>query len=1066
MKKFLVFLVSLVVVVCVGLTTYYFMRNNEIITIKTKEIYCNAGDTIPLNSLGISIEKANISKKTKFDYNAGGEDVTKFIKYDEESASFVVSQENAGEVTLVIRTTNKKYADFTISVHIGNGSIENPYYIFNESDLMKIGSTYRLDKNYVLMSDITLTSNFKPIGFNSSTESWEGFNGVFEGNGYSIKGLNLADVEASSVGFFSSLGANAKVQNLTLENANITGAYEYAGVLAGVSNGLVEKVAVKNSIITNLASNSRTGSVAGKTYGNMKLSYADNVTINLNGTEEAEITNVKAGGLVGVIAEATVQACYTNNVEINTAYAKAIVGGFAGEFAIGLNSGSIQQSYANTTSLDDDFGAFIGDMSFASDFNAEKANMLRYFIGNIAVVYGVENGAKIEDTKLVTYFDKSFFKNSTYVDRSVFFDKESALYLIRGYASAGEVVSTNEFVYYAVDMNTITSWDTTYVWNTENNSLPTLRMGNVYPADPSGEYFRRNLAQKDMGNKHTFIDTFSKDVENESIKLLSDVDLTSGWTPVAIKNSTIDGNNKTIRINLNNAVDGNLGLFTIVDNSTIKNLNIVVTGVSANAVNAGAVAGWIKSSDELASSTIENVTITYEGFSAPAIDVFGGVAGIIEKSTVNNCSVSGLVMNPQATVKTAGAVAGSLVEGTILNTTASATILGTTYAGFVGVNNGTISKVTADIVVNCNKAQENAMIGGVAGYNVGAIVDATANVKISIESAQTTLVVGGAVGYNEGGISNVAVSGDGISVSETDATIYVGGVAGFNNNNIENVQNNMVQVGSYYYGKNCYVGGVVAINKGAISKVLIQSNLQGNYVGGVVAQMKDASATIDQVVVGKYNAETKELTQNTIKGDKYIAGVVVDFQTGSITNVQSASLIIGEANTTRSSLVALIFTYGSSLKNATIDSSFAGYGETYREVWTDFASYNNKAEFGLAGGDTFDGRFNLYFQDVHHGSMQSVVINGENLGVNSAKASMGNAFAFTNDYQDTAESSFIKVVDGFNDFSQFQGEFEFVCATSTWFGIKHRATRTLTFELGAIWESNNGISLIFLNNIK
>ena len=138
MKKFLIFLVSIVVVVCVGLTTYYFMRNNEIITIQTKEIYCNAGDTIPLKSLGINIKNANISKKTTFDYNAGGDEVTKFIKYDEQLNSFVVSQQNAGEVVLVISTSNKKYADFTINVHIGNGSASNPYYIFNESDLAKI----------------------------------------------------------------------------------------------------------------------------------------------------------------------------------------------------------------------------------------------------------------------------------------------------------------------------------------------------------------------------------------------------------------------------------------------------------------------------------------------------------------------------------------------------------------------------------------------------------------------------------------------------------------------------------------------------------------------------------------------------------------------------------------------------------------------------------------------------------------------------------------------------------------------------------------------------------------
>ena len=222
MKKFLIFLVSLVVVVCVGLTTYYFMRNNEIITIKTKEIYCNAGDTIPLNSLGINVKRANVSKKTTFNYNAGGEDVTKFISYNSEINSYVVSQENAGDVTLVIRTSNKKYSDFTISVHIGNGSVENPYYIFSETDLMKIGSTYRLDSHYLLMNDITLTSQFSPIGFNANTSLWEGFNGTFDGNGHTIKAMNLSNIEAENAGFFSSVGANGTIKNLTLTNATVT----------------------------------------------------------------------------------------------------------------------------------------------------------------------------------------------------------------------------------------------------------------------------------------------------------------------------------------------------------------------------------------------------------------------------------------------------------------------------------------------------------------------------------------------------------------------------------------------------------------------------------------------------------------------------------------------------------------------------------------------------------------------------------------------------------------------------------------------------------------------------
>ena len=1045
------------------------MRNNEIISIKTKEIYCNAGDTIPLKSLGVKIEKANISKKTKFNYNAGGEEVTKFIRFDKETSSFIVSTENAGEVTLVIRTTNKKYPDFTINVHIGNGSAENPYYIFNESELMRIGSTYRLDSCYKLMNDITLTSNFQPIGFNSATSTWDGFNGTFDGQGHSIKRMNIVDTAAQNVGFFSSLGANAKVNDLTIENATISGNYENAGILAGISNGNVEKVIVKHSTITNSASQNTTGAVVGVLNNDIKLSYAENITLNVNGTEENKLSNVAIGGFVGKINQATVQACYTNNVELNLSNISSVkAGGFVGLFEIGTETGSIQQSYANTICSHEHFGAFVGHILASKDFDLEKANMLRHLIGNFAVVYGAENASQITDGQLVHGVIDNYFVNSTYPDRSVFFEKETALYLIRGFANAGEVVATNEYVFYAIDMNTITNWDTTYVWDASSNSLPTLRMGSIYPTTPSGEYFRRDLAQKDLGNKETFVDTFASNVENQNIKLLEDVDLTNGWTPVSVKNSTIDGNNQTIKINLNNVVGGNLGLFTTLDNVTIKNLNIIVTGVNANATNAGALAGVITSSDAISNSTIENVTITYEdSFSSVIITNFGGIAGTIEKTILRNCSVVNLNVNAEAKLTNAGAVAGVINASAEVNniTITNSTVYATTNAGGIaGTNKGRITNINADVDVNYNATTANAQVGGVAANNSGTIDNVKLTTNITLKNAGTT-TVGGVVATNSGNISNVTISGDNIAVeTASTSTIYIGGIVGTNSGTITNVVNSITNVGTYKAGLNHYVGGVAYYNRGTITKVVVQSNLYGNNVSGVVAEMGILDAKIDQVVVGKYDAANKTLTQNEIKGDKYVAGVVVSFKAGTITNVQASSKIVGEANSTRSSLVALIFPYGATIKNATIDSSFSGYGERYRETWTDFNSYNNKAEFGYENGSTGDERFNVYKYDAHHGIMQSVVINSANSGVSGAKAAMGSAFAFSKDYQDTSESSFIKVVNGFNDAAQFQGSFTFVCATST-LGIKHEATKKLTFELGSIWKSNNGISLMFLDEI-
>ena len=1064
MKKFLIFLVSIVVVVCVGLTTYYFMRNNEIITIKTKEIYCNAGDTIPLKSLGISIKNANISKKTTFNYNAGGDAVTKFIEFDEQLNSFVVSQQNGGEVTLVISTSNKKYSDFTINVHIGNGSIQHPYYIFNESDLEKIGDIYRLDKSYLLMNDIALTSNFQPIGYNSVASSWSGFNGTFDGQNHTISGLYLHDEKTANAGLFSSINANATVKNLNVQDVYISGEYQTAGALAGTISGNVEKVSVLNATIKNNANNASTGAMAGILENNsVKMSFVDNAVINI-GDNQNSASGAIVGGLFGKIKEADVQACYTNNVEIN-ASSSTIVGGFVGEFTIGTDTGSIQQSYSNTTSEASKYGAFIGRITKAASFNKTNANMLRYLIGNIAVVYGKPNASSISDLDLVASYDATFFKNMTYANRSAFFEKDSAMYLIRGYAGAGDMIDTNEYIYYAVDAANLVNWDTTYVWDVEGNALPTLKMGSVYPTGPSSEYLLRNLEQKDLNDKTTFLNMFKSDINNESIKILEDMDFSSGWTPINLTNSTIDGNNKTIKVNLNNAVGENLGLFSTIENSTIKNLNIVVTGVSADAKNAGGLAGVIKSTSNLTTSRIENVKITFKGLSNQTITNFGGIAGEIQNTVIQNCQVYEFYTTRDSKITNAGGIV-AVNGGTINRSFANSILYASEYAGGVAAKNfGTITNMSGSTSVICKTAGLKLYFGGLVGWNKSVLKDSEMSVVITIEDADEEAYVGGVVGHNEKEVSGVKVTGSKINIHDIDGEIKVGGVAGINFGKIEDVNNAIENVGTYNVDRTQYVGGVTAINCGSISRVLTQSNLSGNYVGGVVVRMNDSEATIDQVAVGKYNSSSKKFAANVLAGDKYVAGVVVDFRSGDITNIQCVNIIKGETNSTRSSLVALIFPYGATLRNATIDSSMTGYGTRYRETWTDFASYNNKAEFGFSNGETGDERFNLYKYDTFHGIMQSVVINGSKAGVSEAKAAMGAAFAWGKDYQDTEDSSFIKVVEGFNDVSQFQGSYTFVCAVSTLLGIKHNATKTLTFEIGRHWESNNGISLMFLKNM-
>ena len=1082
MKKFLVFLTSIVVVVCFGLTTYYFMKNDEVITINTKEIYCNAGDIISLEELDIKVKKPH--RKTTFNYNAT-EESSNAVSYNADGKFYEISSTAGGEVDLVITTTNKKYAEFVVKLHIGNGSVENPYYIFNQIGLSKIGTIYRLDSAYSLMANISLSNDFKPIGYSEASSSYIGFSGNFYGNGYTISGLNLNSADFANAGLFSSINAGALVKDLKVNNATINGSYTNAGVLAGTIAGTVEKIAITNSTITNTSSNSYTGALAGVYAGSsLKLSYADNVTLNIGAntatTEEVEseesegaeeetnpiqtISNATVGGFVGKLIETTSSATYVNNATINLTNASGNFGGYAGEFVINTNAGSIQQSYANTACVNNNFAGFIGKITTAANFNMEESNMLTHLIGNIAVVNGKTT---IADSDLVKSYNASYFKNYQNKDASVFFNSAASLYLIRGFASAGSVVETNEFVYYAIDANSKAFWDTTYVWSLSTTSMPTLIMGSVEPDGVSGEYFRKDLTQVEVTEKENdFTQVFDKDINDANIKLLEDVNLSSGWQPINISNTTIDGNGITITINLNKSTENNLGLFASVNNCTIKNLNIVVTGVSVNAINAGALAGVITSSKDTM-STIENVKVTYQSeIVGVEIANFGGIAGKIEKTVISNSTVEGLVVG-NSSIQTIGSVVGELTSGSINNIKSTATINGTTnVGGAVGVNKGTISKLDASVNVSYNKTTANALVGGIVGKNDGTIIDSVANVNLNVTNANSSLYVGGVAATNNGTISLINISGDGISLSKINATIYVGGVVATNNGTIVSAYNYLKNIGAAHVGANYRVGGLASVNNGTISKSIVASNVNGNYAAGLVVDMK-TSGSIDQVVIGNFNKQNKAISAISITGNKYVAGFVVDFRAGTISNIQANSNINGDASSTRTSLIALVFARGAKIANSTVNSKLSGYGEFYRETWTDYDYCDEKAEFGLysSNGSSY---FDIYKSSAYCGEMTSVVIKSDyanNVSVNESMAMVQNIMAIPagNDYNGV---NYVKVVSNFADFNEFAGNFTFNCAYNKLWNYYDTETKELKFAVGTVWENNNGISLIFLKDVK
>ncbi len=81
------------------------------------------------------------------------------------------------------------------SLH-GNGTIENPYQIYNEKDLNQI--RYNMDAHYLLMNDIALTENWIPVGTYNNP-----FKGGFDGGNHRIMNFNIQEKNNNKVvGFF------------------------------------------------------------------------------------------------------------------------------------------------------------------------------------------------------------------------------------------------------------------------------------------------------------------------------------------------------------------------------------------------------------------------------------------------------------------------------------------------------------------------------------------------------------------------------------------------------------------------------------------------------------------------------------------------------------------------------------------------------------------------------------------------------------------------------------------------------------------------------------------------
>lgn len=203
----------------------------------------------------------------------------------------------------------------------GKGTVEDPYLVSSVADLglvaekVNVGEGGYANAHYKLTANIDLAGvAWTPIG----TKGHE-FKGVFDGNGKVISNLKFESAEGQYAGLFGVIQSPAKLANITVSGAIVTGKSE-VGVIAGSAfTGTVENCKVTGKIA--VSGNYKVGGLAGEGYAEMVdcsvVAFEGSAVTGIHLANDFEGDNV--GGLVGFRGEgnSSTTGCSVSGVKVS-----------------------------------------------------------------------------------------------------------------------------------------------------------------------------------------------------------------------------------------------------------------------------------------------------------------------------------------------------------------------------------------------------------------------------------------------------------------------------------------------------------------------------------------------------------------------------------------------------------------------------------------------------------------------------------------------------------------------------------------------------------------------------
>jgi hypothetical protein len=250
------------------------------------------------------------------------------------------------------------------SFESGDGTQNNPYLIKTSSQLMFLGQQVNSGKlngykgkYFQLISDIDLGGReWTPIGYyrysynESGKNEFYGFEGTFDGGGYTITRLNISkkkgSQDSSSCGLFGGSSGNIKDVHLTDFNISVS-SFSEAGGLVGTNGGKITNCTASGNIYATVSSASVDKVSAGGLVG-VNMGEIANCAASGNVTSFSPVVPVTAGGLVGM-NEGKISNCVAStNADASSSskssdylFSSVVAGGLVGE-----NLGSINDSDA------------------------------------------------------------------------------------------------------------------------------------------------------------------------------------------------------------------------------------------------------------------------------------------------------------------------------------------------------------------------------------------------------------------------------------------------------------------------------------------------------------------------------------------------------------------------------------------------------------------------------------------------------------------------------------------------------------------------------------------------